>query len=467
MRQDRKFLLNPDDIHWDINYENDLSTPEVKAWFDTWNSKNTTIVVGESKSIVTAVNLRNKDNSEILVDLTQTISPANGISLSPHFTNTAKVFNSPGYKKFSQQISAQSTGVYTITTQMTEPVSGKTENYIRKVTVIEPGSLDVGITFSMQAYIPVGFNGQLGVGTTVAGKDYLEVTGVTLKILETGETAILPKNGMVDYIGSIPIDAQEMAVGDCLSLQIMVDSTKGEKTSEIKKVCVTGFPLSLGNDPQVFIETANGVAIALDQLVVRFREGTSEARIEEILDEIGGRIVGTISGITFLRVGLTPIPATIEELKLKKNQLRNFLEVESAESNLRFGGIQSVLPANDPFLAFGAEEFFGTGSARGQDSPFKSRADESWFVVQGDVPVAIIDTGIDLTGHPDLAGKILAGKNFVAGEDDLYPHDRHGHGTHVAGIIAANSNNTEGITGFSWNSPLLPVKITPNSGNFW
>jgi subtilisin family serine protease len=60
------------------------------------------------------------------------------------------------------------------------------------------------------------------------------------------------------------------------------------------------------------------------------------------------------------------------------------------------------------------------------------------------VHVAIIDTGAD-TGHPDLAGRVAEKQNFVDADDWAFNHDRHG--TAVAGVIAADSNNRIGIVG--------------------
>jgi thermitase len=63
-------------------------------------------------------------------------------------------------------------------------------------------------------------------------------------------------------------------------------------------------------------------------------------------------------------------------------------------------------------------------------------APEAWEVTTGssDVTIAIIDTGVDAT-HPDLAGRIVPGYDFVNRDSD--PSDDHGHGTRVAGIAGA------------------------------
>ena len=71
------------------------------------------------------------------------------------------------------------------------------------------------------------------------------------------------------------------------------------------------------------------------------------------------------------------------------------------------------------------------------------------------VPVAVIDSGVDKT-HPEFAGKIIGGKSFVGGSPYL---DREGHGTFVAGLIAATVGNAEGIAGMSPSAQLLVAKV--------
>ena len=71
------------------------------------------------------------------------------------------------------------------------------------------------------------------------------------------------------------------------------------------------------------------------------------------------------------------------------------------------------------------------------------------------VPVAVIDSGVDKT-HPEFAGKIIGGKSFVGGSPYL---DREGHGTFVAGLIAATVGNAEGIAGMAPSAQLLVAKV--------
>jgi thermitase len=77
---------------------------------------------------------------------------------------------------------------------------------------------------------------------------------------------------------------------------------------------------------------------------------------------------------------------------------------------------------------------------------FAMGADIVWPNKTASANICVIDTGVD-SKHPDLAGKIVAGYDFV--DADLIPSDANGHGTHVAGIMVALSNNALGISGVS------------------
>jgi len=77
------------------------------------------------------------------------------------------------------------------------------------------------------------------------------------------------------------------------------------------------------------------------------------------------------------------------------------------------------------------------------------------------VKVAVIDTGIDYT-HPDLAANYQGGYDFV--NDDSYPMDDNGHGTHVAGTIAASDNDI-GVIGVAPNADLYALKALNKRGS--
>jgi serine protease len=80
------------------------------------------------------------------------------------------------------------------------------------------------------------------------------------------------------------------------------------------------------------------------------------------------------------------------------------------------------------------------------------------------VKVAVIDSGIDY-GHPEFAGRIIAGRSFVARSS--WKHDSDGHGTFVAGLIAADPGNGRGIAGLAFNAQLLIAKVVQPDGNVY
>jgi serine protease len=89
-------------------------------------------------------------------------------------------------------------------------------------------------------------------------------------------------------------------------------------------------------------------------------------------------------------------------------------------------------------------------------------ADEAHAVSTGaGAVVAVVDTGIT-AGHPDLAGRVLPGYDFVDRDSD--PRDGDGHGTHVSGIIAAAANNGVGVDSVAPGAQILPVRVLDNEG---
>jgi thermitase len=93
----------------------------------------------------------------------------------------------------------------------------------------------------------------------------------------------------------------------------------------------------------------------------------------------------------------------------------------------------------------------------------KFEAPQAWEVTTGSpsINIAILDTGVDLD-HPDLADKIVSNMNFSSSPtvDDV-----HGHGTHVAGIAAAMTDNGVGVAGLGYSSTIMNVKVLGDTGS--
>lgn len=90
------------------------------------------------------------------------------------------------------------------------------------------------------------------------------------------------------------------------------------------------------------------------------------------------------------------------------------------------------------------------------------RLEEAWETATGEgVVIAILDSGVDLD-HPDLESKLERGRDFIDG--DRRPDDENGHGTHVAGIAAAATQNGTGIAGAAPGARILPVRVMDADG---
>mgnify|MGYP000948429391 CR=1 FL=1 len=148
-----------------------------------------------------------------------------------------------------------------------------------------------------------------------------------------------------------------------------------------------------------------------------------------------------------------------------------------AEPNYRIHG--ALIP-DDTYYLQGLQYSLGHGSAAFFPSGVHDiGAETAWNVSTGhaSVSVAILDSGIDID-HPDLWSQLWSNplevfngldddsNGFV---DDLYgwdfvnsdadPSDDNGHGTQVAGVIAARGNDAVGVAGIAWNCPVMSIKI--------
>jgi hypothetical protein len=94
----------------------------------------------------------------------------------------------------------------------------------------------------------------------------------------------------------------------------------------------------------------------------------------------------------------------------------------------------------------------------------KVDAPRAWNYATGkDILIAVIDTGVDLD-HPDLADKVRTDIDWDFVSKAAVADDDHGHGTHVAGIAAAATDNEIGVTGMGWDAMILPLKVTGPDG---
>jgi len=138
--------------------------------------------------------------------------------------------------------------------------------------------------------------------------------------------------------------------------------------------------------------------------------------------------------------------------------------VEYAEPNLIFRALETNISPGDALFAqqWALNNTGQTGGTADADID----APEAWDVITGStgILIAVVDTGVDYT-HPDLSdGRVRTDidRDFV--NNDNAARDDQGHGTHVAGIIAAAANGS-GTVGILWQASILPVKVLSAQGS--
>jgi len=189
-------------------------------------------------------------------------------------------------------------------------------------------------------------------------------------------------------------------------------------------------------------------AIVPGEVVVKFRDAASatevtRARGLEVASAAGARGKG-LPDVVSTRG--RPVSQVLDELRA--DPAVEYAEPSYVVQVVNDGSVAAV-GVNDPLTA-------------GQYSLDRMRVRDAWSLSKGGTGVvAVLDTGVQ-PNHPDLSGRVLAGRDFV--NNDTNAADDNGHGTWVAGIIAAKPNDGYGVAGISWTDKILPVKIMNSSG---
>ncbi|MCG3211033.1 MAG: hypothetical protein FOGNACKC_04670 [Anaerolineae bacterium] len=201
------------------------------------------------------------------------------------------------------------------------------------------------------------------------------------------------------------------------------------------------------------------------EVVVKFKPQIGQRVGKDRLERDGLKIAKTLprSGLIRIRVAPGAEQETIARLLARG-------DVEFATLNYI---VQAFETPNDP----------GFGSQWGMT---KIEAPSAWNISHGSaaITIAVIDTGVDLD-HPDLAGKLWVNTDEIPangldddfngyiddvnGYDfynlDAFPDDDNSHGSHVAGIAAAATNNGVGVAGVSWGAKIMALKALNYNGN--
>jgi len=183
------------------------------------------------------------------------------------------------------------------------------------------------------------------------------------------------------------------------------------------------------------------------RVLVKFRSNIGLDHARQIVAALGARDADEIPEIG---VHIVDLPYSASEIA--------FVDAFSARPEVEFAELDRLsAPAqvepNDPVFAVSANSW----------SLRKIKAPEAWQTSTGssNVVIAVLDTGVDST-HEDLSEKIVPGWNVYNNNSDT--RDVNGHGTGVAGVAAASTNNGIGVAAVAWGCKIMPVRISDPSG---
>lgn len=180
-------------------------------------------------------------------------------------------------------------------------------------------------------------------------------------------------------------------------------------------------------------------------VLVKFRADATSVKQEEFLKAYGLEVAGKVYG------------DDVYILKTKEQKIAALAETLSKH----------------PVIEYAEPDYIATIDWTPNDQywsqqwgPQKVSAPQAWDVTRGSssVMIAVVDTGVDLD-HPDLRNKVRTDIDYDFVNNDSTAQDDNGHGTHVAGIAAASTNNTTGVAGMCPNCSILPVKVLNAAGS--
>jgi thermitase len=180
------------------------------------------------------------------------------------------------------------------------------------------------------------------------------------------------------------------------------------------------------------------------EVTVSFKRPLNEQEILSIQKEINGIVLKNLDTTIMFRSNTMSTSQLIEYFNQKEL-------VDFAEPNYLY--MQNVVESPNDFLY--TEQY--------QWNLPVIQAEAGWDRTQGNenIVIAVVDTGVDMN-HPDLKNRLTQGYNVL--ENNHHPDDDNGHGTHVAGIIASETNNHEGVAGITWYNKIMPVKAMEAGG---
>lgn len=406
------------------------------------------MVEGEEKLVAYVVKFTDGDATEYNIELEQTITPLSGVSFTSNYPLGGWVATEDSTWVVNVTLSSVMAGEYQLKSVVTLNQTGQTRELVLPITVsglASKNAISLSTPGSDKDAITAGNSESVVFTAKVIGTTSHPESISLEQVDQSGTTVLANLGSLVDdgigedivegdfvYTGAVPIS--EDTVGE-LYFRVTTEGV----SSKIHTLAVTEFPTSVApSNSASLVSDDKGNQIYTDELLVTFIDGTSVERIKEIVSLEKGTVVGTILSLGIYQVEIDA-NQSLDVLDQAIQNLMAYDAVEYAEYSVK---AEVAAYPNDSNVA-------------SQSNMETIRANEAWKITRGNTLISIVDTGVDY-GHAELRNKVIQGKDYVSADDD--PMDEDGHGTHVAGIAAAESNNSSGVAGVSWGSKVLAVR---------
>ena len=257
----------------------------------------------------------------------------------------------------------------------------------------------------------------------------------------------------------VRIDTDKVQPDTCLRYEVFIKQKGAELLSPPLRLCVSSFPVKLAKSnvdrPALFPDGSMAVA---DEILLTVAPSTTAAAIRKLARGIGANVVGSYLSLNLYQLKL-PSPVSVNRLLEITAQLKARAGVVGASINA-IG--QFALDVNDTafdLLPSDINSQHGLKLVLAHNQATNANAWDANANGNG-VTVIVLDSGLDRT-HPDFGA--VGDCQLVDNDCGSASTDAIGHGTQVAGVVAAKTNNALGVAGVAYGSKIYPIQVSANA----
>lgn len=256
------------------------------------------------------------------------------------------------------------------------------------------------------------------------------------------------------YGVNIQVDTSRLKPDTCLNYAAYIKSGRTELVSPSFDLCVSPFRVRVTDSKGAkSVDLPKGMKAVADEVLITVAQNTKSDVIRHLASEINAEVVGSIPPLNLYQLKLSA-PASAESLLAVVSRLNERVEVKAASVNAI--GSYAYTPTDTEF-----------GSQHGLQLV---RADDVWDMgaTGSGITIMVLDSGLDRT-HSDFGvpGDCQLNTDPTAGVANTNcggtNNDAIGHGTQVAGVVGAKTNNGAGVAGVSYGSSIYSLVVSADA----